>query len=401
MSNLRNKIAARVMAKKAQQKVAKQNVASAWVIAKTMLPTAPAEAQYRLASSLLSCGNKILASALKQSAINANYTKIAETLKEVHKVDLNDLMEDEATLTKLQNELAKELKKASAKKADGEEEAPEAEAAPEAEDATEVPADDANTVDMPETGDQEAVIPAEEKVELHNKIDKAEDAISELEKEIMDAEESELNIAAAFSDETAGKKVMNLAHEEDVHDEQFEVDVDWDDDSQMIADPAADEETQDEDGFFGPSAVENMEASMETSDAAQFFQDKAASEVDPLGNLMRRASEVVKPGELVDEFESSFSDDRDFETDHEDNILFEVAMGIESPEHDDDRDSQPEMQKAAAKKLPKEKADILTPKTKSRGADGKSVRTLDVASKTASRNSEADMIARALFGDDV
>ena len=137
MSNLRNRIAARLQEKKSgkARKSAQQKVAAAWTIAKTMLPGAPAEAQEKLASSLMTAGTRILTAALRQTAINANYTKLAEKLEDVHKISLNDLMEDESLLSKLDKEVAKELKTedpskvAKAKKADDEVPAEDAPAA--------------------------------------------------------------------------------------------------------------------------------------------------------------------------------------------------------------------------------------------------------------------------------
>lgn len=409
MSNLRNKIVARLNEKKAgkAKKSAQQKAAAAWVIAKTMLPSAPVEAQERLASSLVSSGTRILTSALKQTAINANYTKLAEKLEDVHKISLNDLMEDESLLAKLKKEVSKELKTddptkiAKAKKADEGEDAP----------SEDVPVD-APVDELPPppvaAEPTSPVIPAENKVELHNKIDQAEEAISELEREIMNTQESELNIEAAFNDEVAGAKKMNLAHEEDVHDEQFEVDVNWDDDSEFIPDPKQDEESMEEDGFFGPSSVESMEASLEggeemdeasVSDAAQFFASADDTNEDQLGSQMRRASEmpVVKPGEVAKEFEADFPEDRDFDTDHEDSILAELLGGLDEPEMVQERDTQPEFETPKAAKA-KAKAASIAPKTVVRQKGGKPVKSLgDVTTKVSS---EAESIAKALFGDE-
>jgi hypothetical protein len=416
MSNLRNRIAARLQEKKSgkARKSAQQKVAAAWTIAKTMLPGAPAEAQEKLASSLMTAGTRILTAALKQTAISANYTKLAEKLEDVHKISLNDLMEDESLLSKLDKEVAKELKtedpskvaKAKKKKAD---DVP-AEDAP-AEDAPvdEVPVKDMDggsdlppaPADMPSS---EPVIPAESKVELHNKIDQAETAISELEREIMNTQEAELNINAAFNDEVAGEKRMNLAHEEDVHDEQFNIDVDWDDDSELIPNLEADEAEQDEHGFFGPSSVETMEASLDTdadaeiasvSDAATFFASAEDNEEDQIGGLMRRASDVIKPGEAAKEFEADFAEDRDFDTDHEDSILHELLNGLDEKVMVQERDTQPEFE------APKTaKAASLQPKTVVRAKGGKPVKSLGDVAPKAKIASEAESIAKALFGDE-
>jgi hypothetical protein len=417
MSNLRNRIAARLQAKKSEElkKASQIKAAASWTIAKTMLPNAPTPVQEKLATALLASGQKVLVAALRQTAINASYAKMAETLKEVHKVSLNDLMEDESLLKKLKNEVTKELKTdeavkvAKAKKADEVSDAP-AEDLP-VEDA---PIDDLPPADLPSLDapadlppapvTDSPVIPAENKVELHNKIDQAEQAISDLEREIMNTQESELNIEAAFNDEVAGEKKMNLAHEEHVHDEQFEVDVDWDDDSELIPDLKDQEESHEEDGFFGPSSVETMEASLDgdegfdvaaESDASQFFTGKESSQIDQLGQLMHRASDVVKPGTLADNFEADFDDSRDFDTDHEDSILGDLLGKLPQAEMEQERDTEPSME------LPKNaKAAKLQPKTLVRAKGGKPVKSLGDVVSTNKTASESDLIARALFGDE-
>src|SRR5271156_133698 len=101
---------------------AQQRVAAAWTIAKTMLPTAPAEVQKSAASNLLQNSTKVLNAMLRQTAKNAHYSKLAETFKQVHKVELNDALEDPSVLSSLKKEVASELsgdaKNATAKKAD-------------------------------------------------------------------------------------------------------------------------------------------------------------------------------------------------------------------------------------------------------------------------------------------
>src|SRR5271154_2064957 len=101
---------------------AQQRVAAAWTMAKTMLPTAPAEVQKSAASNLLQNSTKVLNAMLRQTAKNAHYSKLAETFKQVHKVELNDALEDPSVLSSLKKEVASELsgdaKNATAKKAD-------------------------------------------------------------------------------------------------------------------------------------------------------------------------------------------------------------------------------------------------------------------------------------------
>src|SRR5271167_1304314 len=90
---LQQRIAAR-QAKRAEiGKEAQVRVAAAYTIAKTMLPTAPADIRKQFAGVLLASPTKVLKAALRQTAINAHYTKLAETLKEVHKVEMNQLLE--------------------------------------------------------------------------------------------------------------------------------------------------------------------------------------------------------------------------------------------------------------------------------------------------------------------
>src|SRR5271156_5799176 len=101
---------------------AQQRVAAAWTIAKTMLPTAPAEVQKSAASNLLQNSTKVLNAMLRQTAKNAHYSKLAENFKQVHKVELNDALEDPSVLSSLKKEVASELsgdpKNAAAKSAD-------------------------------------------------------------------------------------------------------------------------------------------------------------------------------------------------------------------------------------------------------------------------------------------
>jgi len=420
MSSLRNRIAARLEEKKKQasttnkeasnprleriklakaKKASQIRVAAAWTIAKTMLPQAPASVQESFATTLLANSSKVLTAALRQTAVNAHYTKLAEKLSEVHKVELNDLLEDESTVNKLKKEVDKELK---------------------TDDASKIAAKFKKAEDVPapegEEHHEEGNLPAEEKVELHENIEKIEDDVNDLEKEIMTAKEHELDIEAAFSEETAKEKKMNLANEEHAHDEQFELDINWDDDAENIADPEKDHEEQEEAGFFGPSEVESMEASLEgdagsemevagISDAAEFFGKEASKQADQLGKMMSRKAEleIIKPGEVATHFEDDRSDDRNFETDHEDSILADVAESLSQEEYEDglDRsDSEPnlELPKAASKTAGKK---APTPKTVVRQKGGKPAKLGDVSvSKTASMNSEAEQISRALFGDD-
>src|SRR5271157_4469912 len=89
---------------------AQQRVAAAWTIAKTMLPSAPAEIQKAAAANLLQNPTKILNAMLRQTAKNAHYSKLAETFKQVHKVEMNDLLEDPSILNAEKKAVESEIK---------------------------------------------------------------------------------------------------------------------------------------------------------------------------------------------------------------------------------------------------------------------------------------------------
>ena len=89
---------------------AQQRVAAAWTIAKTMLPSAPAEIQKAAAANLLQNPTNVLNAMLRQTAKNAHYSKLAETFKSVHKVELNDLLENPSVLSEAKSAVEKEIK---------------------------------------------------------------------------------------------------------------------------------------------------------------------------------------------------------------------------------------------------------------------------------------------------
>jgi len=109
-TSLKTALADMKASREAVTREAKTRVAAAWTIAKTMLPTAPPEAQKAFAQTLLANGTKALIAALKQTAVNAHYTKVAEEFKKVHKVELNDLLEDPSVLTKEKGAVKSEVK---------------------------------------------------------------------------------------------------------------------------------------------------------------------------------------------------------------------------------------------------------------------------------------------------
>ncbi len=117
MANEKAPIKERIAAAKAAQeavtaasKEARVRTICAWTIAKTMLPKAPAEVQQHLASALLGASTKVLKAALRQTAINAHWTKFAETYESVHKKDLNDLMVPASELSKERSAVSSEMK---------------------------------------------------------------------------------------------------------------------------------------------------------------------------------------------------------------------------------------------------------------------------------------------------
>lgn len=122
-SNLKEKLAELKTKRETIKKEAQARTAAAYTIANTMLPGAPVEKRQAFAASLLQ-GNdtKSLCAALRQTAINAHNTHLAEQFTEVHKVTLNDLMEDPSVLKSerkaVESEIKGDAKAAGAKKAD-------------------------------------------------------------------------------------------------------------------------------------------------------------------------------------------------------------------------------------------------------------------------------------------
>jgi hypothetical protein len=118
--SLKEKLAEVKSKREAIKKEAQQRVAAAWTIAKTMLPDAPAEVQKSAATNLLQNTTPMLNAMLRQTAKNAHWSKFAETFKAVHKVELNDLMEDPSVLnaekSAVRSELSGEAKNAKVEK---------------------------------------------------------------------------------------------------------------------------------------------------------------------------------------------------------------------------------------------------------------------------------------------
>jgi hypothetical protein len=458
--------------KKAQRdtikKEAQTRVASAWTIAKTMLPTAPAEAQKAFAASLLTNPTKVLTAALRQTAVNAHYTKFAEEFKKVHKMELNDLMEDPSVLSKeksaVESEIKGDAKSASAPKVaddrkengvqpekydDGRHGSEPAEidagkaadreadtinkseggsnkikeaavktaeckcgkadcanckaaavktaepgAAPEMAPEAEMPAAPAGEIapeapmgDMPPAGEEmpmgeegagseaETVLTEEKKLEIHEKIEEAEQAIQSLEEEILEEGNEELNIENIFNEEEMEDKVSSLANEGDNH------------------------AAGDEDGdFFAPSAAAEMESGMETDHFGSYddFFSMQGADADPLAALiagdLHTAAQVegmeVLPaftGELANHFNEMSGEGRDTESDHDGDVLAEAAEAV-----------KPEEQ--GAKRLPQDSEPKLeTPKEAKAKAASKGIRHIKAASAQPRR--PVNPVAAALFGD--
>ena len=109
-ASLKEKLAEIKTKRESIKKEAQVRVAAAWTIAKTMLPSAPQDVQRAFASNLLQNPTKVLNAALRQTAKNAHYTKVAETFKEVHKVEMNDLLEDPSILNAEKKAVESEVK---------------------------------------------------------------------------------------------------------------------------------------------------------------------------------------------------------------------------------------------------------------------------------------------------
>jgi hypothetical protein len=107
------------LAKQAQMKM---RVASAYTIAKTMLPKAPAPVQLKFAKNLLINSTPILASVLRQTSVNSYNTRLAAQFEDVNKTSLNDFLENPSVLSKeeagLKAELNGDPKNAASKRSD-------------------------------------------------------------------------------------------------------------------------------------------------------------------------------------------------------------------------------------------------------------------------------------------
>lgn len=371
-------------------KEAKTRVAASWTIAKTLLPAAPSEVQYKLASSLLANGTNALGAILRQAAVNAHYTKLAEKFEEMHKVELNELIEDPSLLSKMQKEVQSELKgeaknASKAKKADGEneEEAPPAmppvDMAPEGEE-EELPLEGeegaVEDADADITMDEAPASPAEAKKEvILEQINAIKDDVAALEEEVSEGEE--LDFSAIFDEEGMEDKTNDLA------DEEFDGDIE----------ASADD-------FFGPSSASELEGAMDTegmefADASDFFSHNAStSSMDDLFTDSKSAAkdDTYAPGEMADSIVAK-GNVADAEVDHEGDILMDVLSDIKDVAFDNaeyKRTTEPKFEKAAAKKKASAPLDVKRP-----------IRSLgNVKTASPEKARETAMLASLVFPDD-
>jgi hypothetical protein len=394
------------------RKAAQIRVASAWTLSKVLLPNAGTKLQEKFASTLLTMDTNILASAVRKAAKDAFNTKLAEEFSSVHKVDLNDLLENPSVLTKLKKEVLNEAKAASKKRADDQAATPDmavgdrpadagtgkqpdtysepnsdgpklpgggdmpaapvskgpgaANAPKEASKAKKAKGEDAaTTTDTPAVEDpameEEDEVTDENVVdeveELKARVSEAEGSIEQLTAEIAEVEGTELELGDVFGNES---NEGSLANEGDGGEEE----VDYFGGDGEGKEGSAEGEITDEEDFFGPTDTMDMEdmvdggVGVEIAEPADFFEHKvranSADRVMAKSNAERRASlldEVVEPGDIADHFESDLAgDDRDLETDHEDDILSEVFEKMDQSKFEqDDYHTEPEFEKAAAK----------------------------------------------------
>lgn len=390
--SLRERIAALKTTKEAaptakfSAKEAKTRVAASWTIAKTLLPAAPSEVQYKLASSLLANSTNALTAMLRQAAVNAHNTKLAEKLEEMHKVELNELIEDPSLLNKMKNEVEKELKgeakNAKAKKAEGENEPIKDVSEEEIKetDTEEVPAppveEPSMDEELPPEGDAAPASPEEAKKEvIQEQIENLKEDVAALEAEVVDGEE--LDFSAIFDEDGMADNVDNLANE----------DADFDGDIEASGDD-----------FFGPSSASELEGALDTegmefADASDFFSHKGAtSSMDDLFASEKHAAkdDVIAPGEMGDKIVSK-GNVADAEEDHDEDILLDVLNGIKDVNFDlaeYKRDTEPKFEKAASKKT----APLATKRP---------IRSLgNVKQASPERVKEAAMLASLVFPDD-
>ena len=388
--SLRERIAA-VKAKEAaptskfSAKEAKTRVAASWTIAKTLLPAAPSEVQYKLASSLLTNSTTALGAILRQAAVNAHYTKLAEKLEEMHKVELNELIEDPSLLNKMKKEVESELKG-------------EAKNASKAKKADDSPEDEKETappmppVDMPSEDEEEAPAPEENDAEEEMPVDDApaEETPLEAKKEVMkDQIQTIKDDVAALEQEIDGEEIDF----EGMFDDTDTNDLANEDPEEMDFDNM----DGDDDDMFGPSSAKELENSMdedgiEVSSSSDFFNHNASMEsMDSLFESKTAKEDTYAPGEMADSIVSK-GNVADAEEDHEGDILMDILSDIKDIAFDNaeyKRTTEPKFEKAASRN------------TKPAPAVKKPIRSLgNVKTASPERSKEAAMLASLVFPDD-
>lgn len=342
-------------------KTAKMRVVAAWTLARTLAPNAQVHQHRLVANALLRLGTRALVGMTKNIAVIANNHKLAEKFEDIHKVSLNDFMDDENLVSKLKAEVEKELKAeptkyAKGKKAD-EGAAPEGAPTPLAADA-----------EPPVMGGEPCSI------EVKAEINKLEDDIASIQTDIDETTQAELDLELVFDEGAEADKKANLAHEAAPGDDNMFDDehMGSEDELNHLMDMTASEILLSED----TDEVDGIQAFLE-------------------GDNLKSTNEAIKKNEeAADEFESSFTASGEYDEvaadDHDGDLLAEIAMELGQPElPNQDRQTEPMFEEAE------------TPLPKMAGRKGKPVRSLgDTAvSKMAANDPTVDLVEKALFGE--
>ena len=238
----------------------------------------------------------------------------------------------------------------------------------------EAPLEDADAAPL-----DEVETPEENKKEvLQEQIETLKQDVSALEEEVNEGEE--LDFSAIFNEEDMEDKGDNLANE----DEDFDMEASGE-------------------GFFSPSSASELESALDTegmefSDASDFFSHNANVEsMDSLFAPEKKAAkdDVIAHGEMGDEIVSKGqSKVPDGESDHEDNILFEILGDIKEVAYEDGeykRTVEPKFEKAASKKA----VSAPAPANQKRP-----IRSLGNVKTAAPATKEVSALASLVFPDD-
>lgn len=346
---------------------AQRRVAAAWTTAKTLLPGLSAKAQQHLAAALVAAPTAVLAETLKATARMAHHSRGAAKFAEATGRELNEFVEDEGLLNKLNTEVLAENKKDDGNKvaADNKTAAPgdptnldqqetpapaeqpgegTPEGAPEGaqgefqEPAPQAPepgamGDPGAGVDAPAPAN--AVADVAEEGDLLANIENVEREIGEIQSEVEEAGDEALDLASIFNPEVQADKAQSLANE-----------------GEGAAIPM-DEMGGDD---FAPSGLDDMMNAADLgapegdmTNPQDFF--KGAS-LDPMAALFGKQaagdSVDVEEGGMDAHFRTDLAGDgRDAETDNED-LLGEVLSTIPQPTMEQKRDTQDKLEEPAA-----------------------------------------------------